>query len=174
MLYLIILLLLPLKGESENIIKWTDGQQIDWSVFKGKPDPSSPYDAQLNSGVRYSYSYESKNGNVKVNFDVFCYMDPNLSWSKKGKQTDYLLGHEQLHFDISELHARKLRKALQEYDFSKNPQKEVEKIFNRITKDRQDMQNKYDKETDHSKNRPEQAEWADFVAQQLAELNAYK
>jgi Fe-S cluster biosynthesis and repair protein YggX len=159
---------------TEDIIKWNEQPQISWSHFKGKPDPSSPYDAQLNSGVRYTYSYESKNGNVKIGFDVFSYMDSKSSWSKHLKQTTYLLNHEQLHFDISELHARILKKAFQETKFPKDPLKEIEKIFNRISKERQEMQNKYDRESDHSKNSAQQAKWEEFVGQQLINLDAYK
>jgi Fe-S cluster biosynthesis and repair protein YggX len=174
MLHIIMLLLLPNYVSNTNIILWKDQREINWDNFKGKPHLSSPYDAQLNSGVRYTYSYESKNGNVKIGFDVFSYMDSKSSWSKHLKQTTYLLNHEQLHFDITELHARILKNAFQETKFPKDPQKDVEKIFNRIGKERQEMQNKYDRESDHSKNSAQQAKWAEFVGQQLINLDAYK
>src|SRR5690606_40361550 len=40
------------------------------------------------------------------------YFNPHLSWVVPASRNDYLLKHEQLHFDITELHARKLRREL--------------------------------------------------------------
>jgi len=47
----------------------------------------------------------------------------------KSAKTDYLLNHEQRHFDIAEIFARKLRKELEEYTFNKNNLKEIENLY---------------------------------------------
>ncbi len=158
----------------ETEVVWRNRPLLTWSDFRGVPDNTSPYDAQANSGVKYSYSITMQNGKSTVIFDVHSFFDSQMSWSKTEKQNDFLLKHEQLHFDISELHARKLKKAFSIYAFSKSPQKEVEKIFARINKERQVMQNKYDEETNHSKNKEMQAKWQILIERELTSLQEYR
>jgi hypothetical protein len=161
--------------DREGLIVWNERTGIDWTDFRGIPDNRSPYDAQANSGLKYSYSYSVGNNNkINVQFDVNSFFNSQLSWSKSQKQTHILLDHEQLHFDISEVHARKLKKTLSAFHFSKNVKKEAEKIFSKINGDRLQMQNNYDLESDHSKNDKQQAKWAAFIQEELQALEAYK
>ena len=156
------------------MIFWQEDRTIDWTDFKGIPNPSSPFDAEANSGVRYTYTFTTRGNTAQVNFEVNSFFNAEESWIKTQKQTDFLLEHEQLHFDISELHARKLKKAFSEYQFSKSPKKEIEKIFNKINKERAEMQVRYDEESDHSKNKLEQTRWKAFVKAELSTLSRYQ
>ncbi|MEQ9169109.1 MAG: DUF922 domain-containing protein [Fulvivirga sp.] len=160
--------------EYDGMIFWQEGRTIDWADFKGAPNPSSPFDAEANSGVRYTYTFTTQGSAAQVNFEVHSFFNAEQSWIKSQKQTDLLLEHEQLHFDISELHARKLKKAFGEYHFSKSPKKEIEKIFNKINKERAEMQVKYDHESDHSKNKLAQAKWKAFVKAELSTLSRFQ
>jgi hypothetical protein len=173
-----ILLILFFNGsentDREGFIVWNEGTGIDWTDFQGIPDSASPFDAQANSGLKYSYSYSINNKKLNVEFEIHSFFNSQLSWSKSQKQTHFLLDHEQLHFDISELHARKLKKTLSAFNFSKNVEKEVEKIFAKINSDRLQMQNKYDLESDHSKNNGLQAKWSAFIQEELHNLDSYK
>lgn len=156
--------------ESENsIVKWQERPQVVWSDFQGKPDLNSPFDAQVYSGMQYAMSYHEHDGIMKLDIDVHAFFNPTMSWSKKEKRSDYLLRHEQLHFDISELYARKLKKELEQFEFesSKNPSKEIEHIFERLNKERKEMQKKYDQETDHSKNSASQLKWDKKISEAL-------
>ena len=83
------------------------------------------------------------------------------------KNEEYLLAHEQLHFDISELHARKLRKALNEYEIGRSIRQDLKSLYNRIESERVSMQNRFDKETSHSENREEEMRWRKFVAARI-------
>ncbi len=161
-------------SEYDGIIFWQKDRTIDWTDFKAVPNPSSPYDAEANSGVRYTYSLTNKGNSSHVNFEVHSFFNAQQSWIKAQKQTELLLQHEQLHFDISELHARKLKKAFLEQKFSKAHKKEIEKIFNKINKERAIMQALYDEESDHSKNKLEQARWKAFIKAELSTLSKYQ
>ena len=89
-------------------------------------------------------------------------------------KTDYILQHEQGHFDITELFARKLAKELKEYKF--NPRKyqdDVSKIYKKLMDEKEEYQNKYDKETDFSRNKEQQAEWLEKIKDELDELDEY-
>lgn len=91
------------------------------------------------------------------------------------KTSDYMLKHEQLHFDICELYARKLRQQLTETDFKKvkNIQTEIQKMYNKVSAECGKAEQKYDDDTNHGENPAKQKVWADDIAQQLAALDKY-
>jgi predicted secreted Zn-dependent protease len=83
-------------------------------------------------------------------------------------KNDHILGHEQGHFDITELHARKLYKDLKEYKFRKGSvSNDINQIYNQVVNELQQMQNDYDKESDHSRNFRLQKEWESRIAEDL-------
>jgi predicted secreted Zn-dependent protease len=84
---------------------------------------------------------------------------PKLSWKKSSGLNDYMLQHEQTHFDITELYARILRKRLSEEIKTIKDVKKISSIGREITKQWEIEQNTYDDETDHSINKETQAEW---------------
>jgi hypothetical protein len=93
---------------------------------------------------------------------------------KKGP-TDYLLNHEQIHFDMGEVFCRKMRKQYKEKPFPNSTfAQEASKLYNKILKEYNDEQKLYDKETNHSINKEKQAAWDIKVANQLKELEKFK
>ena len=78
------------------------------------------------------------------------------------------------HFDIAELFARKLHKKMSEYKFDRDSyKKDLRKIYEDITEAKADFQNQYDKETDHSRKKEQQAEWLKKIDKMLSELKEY-
>jgi Bacterial protein of unknown function (DUF922) len=98
---------------------------------------------------------------------AYSVMDRCKSGSIKEKQTPKLLKHEQGHFDISEIWARRLNKKLQGLcgrgktvkEAEDDLKKEVDKLFDEHFKDLDKMQKDYDKETEGSRNDAKQTEW---------------
>lgn len=154
---------------SQNI-DWDKGEKLTWSDFTGESNTSSKYHASTQSGVQYGSSWSGSSNELTLNFTVFAYFDKTRSWVKPWKGTERLLEHEQLHFDISELHARKLKQALSTYAFTKRHEKEVKALFTENTEARNAMQAKYDLETDHMVNREAQARWEKYIAEELDKL----
>lgn len=143
---------------------YAEKSKLEWSDFRGEPKMNSNFDASVNTGITYQWSIvkeDEENVTLKFEVDSFCY--PSLSWVKKGQLTDYLLAHEQLHFDISELHARVMRKKLKEYVPGKNVRKDLNKMYKRVERMRINMQEQYDIETEHSKDRENQKKWKSKV-----------
>jgi predicted secreted Zn-dependent protease len=84
-------------------------------------------------------------------------------------KTDYILAHEQGHFDITEIFARKLNEALQNYEFNKKTfRKDINDIYQAIVKQKEEYQKMYDGETDHSRNKKIQYEWLEKIQELLA------
>lgn len=155
-------------------INWTADKNLSWSDFAGEPNSSSQYHASTQSGVQYGSSWSGSGGEVTLAFQVFAYFDPNRSWVKPWKGTDRLLEHEQLHFDISELHARKLKQALSTFNFTKRHEREVKVLFQENTDQRNAMQAQYDLETDHMVNREAQIKWEQYIHEELEKLAEYQ
>ena len=89
--------------------------------------------------------------------------------------SDYILKHEQLHFDICELYARKLRKMMSETDYKKvrDIQHQIQTMYNKVSMDCEKYEVKYDEDTNHGENPAKQKVWEDDVANQLKELDQY-
>lgn len=161
-------------AQEQEKIKWQQERQLTWQDFKAEPDTTLSYSANTNSGISYTWNYSTATGVPILEHEVFTNFYPNKSWVQKDiHDKNYLLKHEQLHFDISELHARKLRKALAEYEIGRNIRQDLKRIYNRIESERVEMQNRFDRETSHSENKEAEMKWREFVRLELKKLEDY-
>lgn len=150
------------QSESDTIY-WSPCYKLKWDDFRGTPDTSSQYSAVSRPGIKYYLSANEDSFNVRV----VCFFIKSQSWSKL-KSSDTLLMHEQLHFDIAELFARKLRKVFAEYKFNYTTvAKDIDKLFLLNKQERSKMDNLYDKETDFSRNRKQQLLWNKKIGMEL-------
>ncbi|WP_227009000.1 DUF922 domain-containing protein [Christiangramia fulva] len=154
-------------------IAWDPDRPLSWSDFKGEPDASSSYTANTNSGIGYTWSYSTASGEPQLTFEVSCNFYPKLSWVKNPADPDYLLAHEQLHFDISELYARKLKKALAEYEPGRSIRQDLRNIYNKYESERVSAEKQFDRETRHSEDYEAEMAWRKKIAQELERLKNY-
>lgn len=155
-----------------NRIFWSDWYKIEWSDFQGTADHQESIAAQSTIGLPYSFVTDGE-GEMTVAVNV-CFIKSE-SWSKEEKRNNVLLQHEQLHFDIAELHRRMIVKSILESSFTKENHKE---LLDQLIKDiwlvgYREMQDKYDKETNFSRIIREQINWNKFVQQQLLNYKDY-
>ncbi|APU69310.1 DUF922 domain-containing protein [Christiangramia flava] len=156
-------------------ISWSQNRPITWSDFRGAPEENSPYSANVNSGIGYSWSYSTASGEPILVFEVSCSFYPELSWRKATiTDADYLLEHERAHFDISELHARKLQQALENYEIGRTVRLDLRRIYQKIESERVAMQERFDKETSHSENRNKELEWQVYIDRELEKLKSFQ
>lgn len=164
---------IPSEVKEEKII-WAEGRKLTWKDFRGVPNGPDSYVASTNSGVSFSFSYRERNGQGSVDFAVVSNFYPDLSWYRPSKVTNYILAHEQMHFDISELHARKLRSLLTDIPHDREFKEASEAIYERMEVERRQMQEQFDMESDHSNNEDAEYRWRKTVAQQLDLYEAWK
>ena len=155
--------------EIEEGILWDENKRLTWEDFKGKIPPAAVPAATTASGISYSYSANLLHHEVKLDFEVNAFFYPNESWYKPTVCTENTLAHEQLHFDIAELFARKMRNRLRRTSFSDNVKAEVREIYQDILKELEDYQDQYDWETNFSRNFEKQGEWNQKIAKALEE-----
>lgn len=153
--------------EIEEGVLWDANKRLKWSDFKGKVPPAAEPAATTASGISYKYSANLIHHEVKLDFEVNAYFYPNESWYKPEICDDLILSHEQLHFDISELFARKMREKLRRTSFSDNVKQEIREIYRDILKELEDFQDQYDWETGFSRNEKKQLEWNRKIAEAL-------
>lgn len=156
----------PLFSQSNTII-WNERQPLQWIDFAGNVNNNSSFDAESFAEVKYNYTFNSP---TNFYFEVYACFNKNTSWYRKEYQSPQLLKHEQLHFDIAELYARKLKAAFDQFKYSKNFASEILQIFDEQKSEYHLMQHKYDDETNHSLNNERQNEWEQFIDEQLNEI----
>ncbi len=89
-------------------------------------------------------------------------------------KNEYILQHEQSHFDISELFARMLNKAMKEYKYNESTAgKDMNNIYQRIMTEHQQMQDEYDSESNFSRNKAGQEKWNKKITNALKEYKDY-
>ncbi|EID73678.1 hypothetical protein W5A_10195 [Imtechella halotolerans K1] len=159
--------------QQHEVIKWDRNRLLTWKDFQGKPQKDSDVAATTASGVFYSIKYGTKGSEVRVVVDVYAYFSPRQSWYHKDMADDHLLSHEQLHFDITELYARKLRKKIATYSFTQDADKEMKVLFNRAMKSLDSVQDIYDVQTDYSRNDTLQYQWKSNIEAQLSLYSSY-
>lgn len=149
----LILTLIPLFESNFNAeVKYYEWKQLTWDDFQGFAKPFTRWDASISSSVYVNYDSAAQK------YRAFASMNNQLSW-KKGSSvgSDYLLNHEQYHFNITEYHARLMNEYLAEHgDQSKA---EISKHLGKIRTQLREMQKEYDDESDHSRNRDMQRWW---------------
>ncbi|TMI96277.1 MAG: DUF922 domain-containing protein [Bacteroidetes bacterium] len=163
-LILIALFALPLlsKAQDDEFVEWSPAKRLTWDDYLAKPSSSS--DAAAITSTALGLEYHVRNN--ALTYKITCKFSKTRSWGKY--KTDYILEHEQGHFDITEIFARKLENALREYDF--NPKKfksDLDQIYREIMGKKEELQNQYDVETDYSRNKEKQAEWLKKIQREL-------
>ncbi len=151
----------------DEIIFWNDKQPLKWEDFTGSLVETSGFYASTHSSIKYRYSYNTSGTIYNLRFDVSSYFIKGKSWTLKERQTPALLKHEQLHFDITELYARKLKEELEKQSYSNDFKDQVPQIFNAKKLELDSVQKRYDDETDHSMNKEKQKEWEVYINEEL-------
>jgi len=160
----------------EPVLSWNTYHKLSWKDFRGKPNMKDGAVAITASGITFDFSITKTDKDEVVSFTtkVFAHFYPEKSWYKIERANNYILGHEQLHFDITELFARKFRYRISQLKISNSIWIELKIIHNAINLELSLMQNKYDNETDYSRNSESQIKWKAFVGAELDTLFKYK
>ena len=156
------------QGKDEELISWSENKKLTWADYKGpaKTDTDAAASTATYLGIEYNF------GSKGFDYKITCSFSKTKSWGLH--KTDYILAHEQGHFDIAEIFARKLNMQMGEYKFNKNSFKDdLKKIYVTITTQKEELQNAYDRETNHSINKEKQTEWLNKIDQLLTEYKDF-
>ena len=160
----------PANNNNPDTILYAKNKKVRWSDFQGKPDMSSNAGAVTASGYAYKASMAIDQYELNININIYTYFVRSLSWKKDFINDDYHLMHEQHHFDITMLGARKFADKLLKAKFtSANYKYLIGKIFDDCYEENVALQEQYDRETNHSILRTEQYAWNDKIQKEIGE-----
>ncbi len=154
---------------------YNNRRKLTWNDFlvNTSPQKNSLIAASVSTGLDFTWDYNINNAQQNFSYSVCAKFYPKASWVIKYKKDSILLAHQQLHFDITELYARKLRKAVSNYKLGRNIRKNLGIIYKNIEASRQKMQKEYDIETEHSKNKKQQHIWNKKIDSLLTQYQLY-
>ena len=153
----------------QDTILWDKRVRLKWSDFMGKPDTLS----EGLAGCAAAIYVEGFRDNGLPNFFVSNSFIKKNAWTKDTTSVA-LLQHEQLHFDIAEVYARKIRKVVDSLRLKKVEaievySTEIKKLLNM----RNETNSLYDEQTAHGTYGNLQSEWNHKILKELAALDAY-
>jgi hypothetical protein len=150
------------------MIPWETNKRLVWDDFLCEPRLGT--DAVASTSTSLGIAHQLTDGQLK--YHITCYFNKEKSWGLM--KTDYILAHEQGHFDITEIFARRLNEALQNYQFNKRTfKRDISEIYQSIVSQKEEYQKTYDAESDHSRNRKNQYDWLERIEILLAETAPY-
>jgi hypothetical protein len=152
-------------------LHWSASRPLVLADFKGRPRPDETHAALTSATIVAEVACKGGQftGHVQAAFD------PTVSWWREpATATPKLLRHEQLHFDITEVYARRLRQKLAAV---RVPCAQLGSAFERLAQgvyaEWEKAEQQYDRDTNHGLLPVPQAQWETQVQQQLAELAAW-
>ncbi len=156
------------SGE-RDLMTWNEFYKLQWHDFAGEPDENSNGDAGSVVQIKAKPYLLKK----KVMYDVEAIFNKKKSWSRD--QSITLLAHEQVHFDIAEVYARKIRKKIKELrDRGVEDVKTYNAAIRKLLQESNDVDAQYDLETLHGMLSKMQASWAKKIEDDLESLQHYK
>ena len=159
---------LVFSQKDEGFINWSEDKRLKWEDFKAAPQKIG--DVAALTATHLGFSYNVVNG--KISYKIECRFETNRSWGMV--KNNWILNHEQGHFDIAEIYSRKLFKAISAYQFSKTTfQKDLDTIYKKLVDEKDQYQQLYDLETNYSRNKSEQEEWLIKIKNDLTALNSW-
>jgi hypothetical protein len=152
-------------------------RKLVFSDFPAFDNTTSRHEMFTQGFVHYGFNARwnetGRGATAKVsNLTVRSGFDRNKSWRRSFAKNDPLLiEHEQGHLDINELHADEMRqikempvgKGIDYQEAMESLRRQMREIAERIIKEAQDEQNRYDQETNHGQNFVKQKLWTEAL-----------
>jgi len=153
-----------------NTLIWRDNSKLVWDDFKGVPSTSSHYSAESVVTINCEFYYAN---DTALDVRVHCVFKKNLSWVKPNHMSNYLLKHEQGHFDIGAIYAKQLRikmRFLNQYNYIHQKNVVGSLVMNHYQNTMADLaafQHTYDSSTNYSQDVYQQELWNNSIKRML-------
>ena len=162
-------------AKHEGIV-WAQRRPLTWPDFKAKPPAEV---SAVAAETDYTLVHGARCTGKTFEFRVVAAFLPNDSWVKPSMlrtpaESARALRHEQTHFDLTEVHARQLRRYYAELIAPcRLESSDLAAAASRIGRDEKAAQAQYDAETDNGRAPAEQMRWDREIASQLVALAKY-
>jgi hypothetical protein len=169
----IVMLCLPIENmlAGSDIINWDPVKQLTWKDYRKEEQKTGKH--KTHSAIGIVIEPEQKDdqtmiANVSAEFNKL-----NSSKPDADAQTEDALHHEQLRFDLAEVHARMERKQLPDSTYKTIGKfyQIAQRINKQANKDFLEESAKYDDETKNGTDADAQKKWDKYVADQLGKYS---
>ncbi|MFN4147012.1 MAG: hypothetical protein ACK4GN_14400 [Runella sp.] len=153
--------------ESDTVYYRSD-RPLTWKDFMGAPSVLSRWAAQVFTSFGFEARSSVKDRTLFLYVRPKVWIDKTISWVRPESKNDYVLDHEQLHFDITRVIAERFKHKLQSMtlsveDFSSELQYQYIEFYRLHGR----LQQQYDDQTQHGLNRSQQAQWSKKIRDEL-------
>ena len=161
---------------AHDALPWSATRRLAWADFQGIP-PTRGDESALTS---YSLFHGVTCTGRSFEFRVVAAFLPRQSWVKPAivanpTESARTLRHEQTHFDLSEVHARRMRRYFSElFEPCMKTAEELGSLAERFVREESAAQRRYDEETSHGRVTRKQADWDAEVGRLLASLTKFQ
>lgn len=159
----------------EDGIPWRADRPLAWGDFQA----AAPGGGAEGALTGYSLLYAVECAGATFRYEAAAVFLPHKSWVRAvvladPGESERTLDHEQTHFNLTEVYARRLRRFLQQaYDPCGHGADAVRQGSDRIVADEADAQRRYDDETRHGLNLARQHAWHADIKGWLADLDSF-
>jgi hypothetical protein len=166
---------LAAQEAAAGAIPWTADRPLTWADFRA-PAPAGGEEGALTG---YSLLQGVRCTGSVFEFRVTAAFLPDRSWVKPAVMADPALSastlrHEQTHFDLTEVHARLMRRYFAGlYEPCRQEERALQRAADRFVAAEAADQARYDADTRHGLAAAAQARWDEDVRRRLAELSAW-
>ena len=156
-------------------VPWSD-DLLSWEDFKG---PAPERRGNRAAETAYTILHAAQCTGTRFEFRVIAAMLPDQSWVAANVRQDPALAprtlrHEQTHFDLAEVHARRLRRHFSGlYNPCGRSTGDLDTLAGQFMREETEAQLRYDDETSHGRLDQPQRGWDADVARQLLALEAF-
>ncbi len=155
--------------ESSDSIYYNPNRKLTWADFKGQPVAGSPAAAITNSGFGFGMGTYTKAGKTRINISVNGSFNKSLSWVKPAYANEYVLNHEQHHFDLTWYCTVQFYKKLKAAVLTPDNYRDViTRIYTESYTLLRQLQDAYDSETSNGILKDKQALWNKKIDSLLA------
>ncbi len=155
----------------EDPIVWSKEKKLSWNDFQASAPKLDSHVALSRVEIQYESSVDKAG---KMTMDINGVFIKEQSWVKQDRKSESILKHEQYHFNLTEVWARKLRKEITSKKWNvKTFEKEFNSLFKKHMAQTLKEQLRYDNETNHSQMSAKQTEWEQAIDEELISLKMY-
>jgi len=158
-----------ISNPTGKLIFYNPGELLTIAAFAGDTDINSSAAAITSSGFAFKAGFNNAGGKATLIIKVYCSFDKQMSWMKPAGKNEYILQHEQQHFNISYLGAMEFMQQLKAATFTiDNYTKLIEKLYNQSSKNMEELQQAYDGETHNGIIKEKQQYWNEKINKRLS------
>jgi hypothetical protein len=162
---------------AEGAMPWDGGRPLEWAAYTGRAPGDNGQEAASTS---YDLVHGMRCTGQRFEFVVIAAFQPGESWVRPSVVADpaesqRMLQHERTHFDLTEVHARRMRRYFsQVLHPCSRPQEELQAALTHFIGEEAEAQARYDRETSYGRAADRQTAWNADVARLLASFAAFE